>query len=107
MKSVPLRRRLFLLVAAGLLPLALISAGALLYLYQQNRAQAERSVLEVARALSTAVDAELGRTEAALTVLGNSLYLDEADLTRFWEHARRAHDAQRDWLAVILFDAQG
>ena len=107
MKSVPLRRRLFLLVAAGLLPLALISAGALLYLYQQNRHQAERSVLEISRALSTAVDAELGRTEAALTVLGNSLDLDTADLTRFWEHARRAHDAQKDWIAVILFDAQG
>jgi len=107
MKSVPLRRRLLLLVAAGLLPLALISAAALLYLYQQNRNQAERSVLEVARALSTAVDAELGRTEAALMVLGNSLLLDDADLSRFWEHARRSHDAQRDWLAVILFDAQG
>ncbi len=107
MKSVPLRRRLFLLVAAGLLPLALISAGALLYLYGQNRAQAERSVLEVSRVLSTAVDGELGRTSAVLTVLGNSLYLDEGELARFWERARRAQDAQDDWAAVILFDANG
>jgi len=107
MKSVPLRRRLLILVAAGLLPLALISAGALLYLYQQNRAQAERSVLEVSRALSTAVQGEVGRTADALGVLSNSLHLDEADLSRFWEHSRRAHDAQKYWLAVILFDAQG
>jgi len=107
MKSVPLRRRLLLLVAAGLLPLALISAGALLYLYQQNRSQAERSVLEVSRALSTAVQGEVGRTADALLVLSNSLHLDESDLTRFWEHARRAHDAQKYWMAVILFDAQG
>ena len=107
MKSVPLRRRLLLLVAAGLLPLALISAGALLYLYQQNRSQAERSVLEVSRALSTAVQGEVMRTADALLVLSNSLHLDESDLSRFWEHARRAHDAQKHWLAVILFDAQG
>ena len=96
-----------MLVAAGLLPLALISAGALLYLYQQNRAQAERSVLEVSRALSTAVQGEVGRTADALGVLSNSLHLDESDLSRFWQHSRRAHDAQKHWLAVILFDAQG
>jgi signal transduction histidine kinase len=107
MKSVPLRRRLFLLVAAALLPLTIVSALALLYLYRQSREQAERSVLEVARAMSIAVDAELGRTSAVLEVLSSSLSLDEDNLANFYERARRAHDGQRFWLALILFDGSG
>ena len=107
MKSVPLRRRLFLLVAAGLLPLTIMSAIALFVLYKQTREQAERTVLEVARALSTAVDSELSRTSGVLEALSSALYLDEGNLAGFYERARRAHDQQRHWLVVVLFDGEG
>jgi signal transduction histidine kinase/ActR/RegA family two-component response regulator len=107
MKSVPLRRRLLLLVAAGLLPLAVVAAIALAVLYHQHRMQAERSVLEVARALSTAVDAELRRSVAVLQVLATSPSIDEKDLARFEDRARRTQLAQSHWRGVALFTPAG
>ena len=58
-KSVPLRRRLLYLAAAGILPIALMSGLALLALFEQQRSQAARSGLEIARALSIAIDADI------------------------------------------------
>lgn len=107
MKRVPLRRRLFLLVAAGLLPLALVSGMALFYLHQQNRESSEKSVLEVARALSTAIDAELRRSMAVLEILSTTSLIDDGDLRGFRERARRAVARQRNWQAVVMFDAAG
>src|SRR5207249_94462 len=57
--SIPLRRRLLLLAVAGILPLAIMAAIGLRALAQQQRTQVERVGLEFARALATAVDAEL------------------------------------------------
>ncbi len=107
MKSVPLRRRLFLLAAACVLPLATMAAIALFALYQQTRDQAERSALEVARALSTAVDAEVRRSIAVLEALATSVALDDADIARFAVRARRAHATQMGWRALLLVDSQG
>ncbi|MEO5692714.1 MAG: ATP-binding protein [Usitatibacter sp.] len=107
MKRVPLRSRLFLLVVAGILPLALVSGMALFYLHQQNRQSSEKSVLEVARALSIAIDAELRRTMAVLEVLSTTSLIDEGNLRGFHERARRTIERQRNWQAVLLFDATG
>ena len=62
MKRVLFRQRIFVVVAAAVLPLAVMSAVALYAGYQQQRAQAERAGLDVARALSIAIDRELNRT---------------------------------------------
>ena len=62
----PLRRRLFLLAAAGIVPLAAAAGIALLALAAEQKAQAERSGIEITRALATAIDAELHRSVAAL-----------------------------------------
>ena len=59
-RPVPLRRRLLLLAAVAILPLALMSGIGLFALVHQQRQQAERAGIEITRALSTAVDAELG-----------------------------------------------
>ena len=107
MKRVPLRRRLFVLVAAGLLPLAAMSGLALMVLYEQQRGYAERTGLEVARALSTAVDAELRRTLSVLEVLSTSSWLEQGDLEGFRERAQRAHATQKHWNSVILYDVEG
>lgn len=56
--AVPLRRRLFGLAAAAILPVALVAAPALQALFDEQRAQGERAALEVSRALGTAVDAK-------------------------------------------------
>ncbi|HUP98752.1 MAG TPA: ATP-binding protein [Usitatibacter sp.] len=107
MKSVPLRRRLLLLVAAALLPLAATAGLALYDLYVQQRMQAERSVLEVARALSTAVDAELRRTVSVLDALGTSASLERGELSVFQDRARRMHKAQEHWGSLLLHDRTG
>ena len=71
-RSVPLRRRLLLLAVAGMLPIALMSGVALVAIFYQQRAQAERAGLEISRALSIAIDAELQRSFSALKVVSNA-----------------------------------
>src|SRR5947207_3404797 len=107
MKSVPLRRRIFLLVAAGILPVAIMSALALVALFVQQRQQAERAGLEIARALATAVDAELRRSVAVLEVLSTSTVLDFGDVPGFSERALRTLGTQPFWRRIILARPDG
>jgi signal transduction histidine kinase/ActR/RegA family two-component response regulator len=105
MRTVPLRRRLFVLVAAALLPVAIASGIAIYSLYLQHRARSEQSVLEVARALSTAVDAEIDRTLSILRALASSTALEQEDFDAFRQRVERAR--QPSWTTVILVDATG
>jgi hypothetical protein len=59
--TVPLRRRLIVLVAAGIIPIAAMSGVGLFLLAHQQRGQLERVGLELARALATGVEGELSR----------------------------------------------
>ena len=103
--ALSLRHLLILLTAIGLLPLALLGAwtihGAARYLEQEQ----ERMMIGHARALSSAVDAELDSTVAALSGIAKSPALASGDLRAFHETARRL--ARPDWLGVILSDADG
>ncbi|WP_306397920.1 hybrid sensor histidine kinase/response regulator [Telluria beijingensis] len=100
-----LRHLLILLTAIGLLPLALLGVwtihGAGLYLEQEQ----ERMMIGHARALSSAVDAELDATVAALSGIAKSPQLAGGDLRGFHETASRL--ARPDWLGVVLSDADG
>jgi signal transduction histidine kinase/ActR/RegA family two-component response regulator len=107
MKSVPLRRRLFLLAAASLVPIALMSGGGLLALFHEQRTQAERAALEITRALTTAVDAELQRSISVLEVLATSVQLDNGDFDPYEERMRRAAATQPTWRGVVLADPGG
>ena len=107
MRRTSLRQRLFIVVAAAVVPLAIMSAVALYAGYQQQRAQAERSGLDIARALSTAVAAELRRTVSVLQVLSNSVLLERDDLSTFHARVRAARESQAGWRAVILSDIEG
>ena len=107
MKRVALRRRLLLLVAAGLLPVALLSAVGLHALYQEQRDQTERTALEIARAMSTAVDTDLQQSFATLRVLASSFRLDEGDLATFRRLIARVVDDHPGWLMVMLADPSG
>src|SRR3954470_21159017 len=99
--TIPLRHRLLLIAAAALVPLAIGSAVSLSGVFQQQRQQAERTALEVTRALSTAVDAELSRSIAALETLVASL-----DASREPESFRGAMEAalatRRNWIGMVL-----
>ena len=107
MRAEPLRRKLFLLAAAGIVPLAAMAGIALIALANVQKLQAERAGIEVTRALATAVDAELRRSVAALEAIANSSSLDTADLKRFHESMRRLHAQRPDWLNVTLADRSG
>jgi len=107
MKRVLFRQRIFVVVAAAVLPLAVMSAVALYAGYQQQRAQAERAGLDVARALSIAIDRELNRTLSVLKVLDDSLEGDSVNMRAFYGHARRVRADQPDWRAIIVYDAEG
>ena len=103
----PLRRRLFLLAAAGIVPLAAGAGIALLALAAEQKAQAARAGIEVTRALATAIDAELQRSVAALESLSQGPALDAGDLKRFHDVMRRLHARRPDWVTVTLADATG
>ena len=107
MPGVPLRRRLFLLAAAGIVPLLVMSGIGLYALAQQQRIQAERIGLELARALATAVDAELRNSLSVVQSLATSLALDRNDLLGFQERAQRILETQPNWAAVFLADPSG
>ena len=105
--SQPLSRRLFLLVAAAILPLALVAGVALFIIAKQQREQVGRAGLEISRALATAVDAELERSLSVIGALSAARALDNGDFARF-------HDAMSDvlkrdptWLTILLADPAG
>src|SRR5436190_577017 len=107
LRNVSLRSRLFYLSAAAILPLALMSGVGLLALVHQQRQQAERAAVEITRALSTAVDAELQRSISALQILASSPALEGRDLRSFHQVIVRALDYNPTWLTVILVDMAG
>ena len=100
-----LRHLLILLTAIGLVPLVLLGVwtihGAGRYLEQEQ----ERLLLGHARALSSAVDAELDATVAVLNSIAKSPQLAGGDLQGL--HATAARLTRPDWLGVILNDADG
>src|SRR5688572_9511162 len=107
MRSVRLRRRLVILVAAGILPLAAMSGLGLYALVQQQREQSERASLDIARALSTAVDGELRSSVAVLEALATSSALDSTDPDEFYRVAHRVVGTRPQWRAIILHDPSG
>ena len=107
MTSEPLSKRLFLLVAAAIVPLAVVAGLALFLIAKQQREQLARAGLEITRALATAVDAELERSLSAIDALSVARALDEGDLVRF--HGAMSDVLKRDpsWLTILLAEPSG
>ena len=105
--GVPLRRRLFLLAAVGIVPLVVVAGVGLYALAQQQRAQAERIGLELARALATAVDGELRSSASALQALATDAALERHDLVAFRDGPSASVATQANWAAVFLADPSG
>jgi signal transduction histidine kinase/CheY-like chemotaxis protein len=105
--TVPLRRRLFVLVAAAILPVAAISGLALYVFTEKQREQAGQAGLEISRALSIAVDADLDRAVAVLQVLAAAPALDTGDVRRFHGVMQRVLAANPDFVTMVLADPSG
>ncbi|HKQ31243.1 MAG TPA: cache domain-containing protein, partial [Burkholderiales bacterium] len=102
MSGVKLRRRLFLLAAVAIVPLAVTSGFGLFVLAKQQQTQTERAALEISRALLTGVDAELGRLTAVLQTLASSPLVDNKNFQAYHELLRRIVGTQPHWLAIVL-----
>jgi signal transduction histidine kinase/ActR/RegA family two-component response regulator len=107
MTGTPLRRRLFLLTAACILPVALLGGISLYALKRQQSHQSDRVGIELARTVANAVDAELRRSIATLETLSTSLRLDERDDAAFRVRAQRVLEIRPEWAAITLFDLSG
>ncbi len=105
--GVRLRRRLVLLTAAAILPLAAMTGLGLVALARQGRAQAQRVGLEFARSVATAVDAELGSSTSVLEALATAATLQRGDLPAFRERALKVVDLRPAWAAIVLADPDG
>ena len=103
----PLRRRLVVLIAVAVLPLALLAGLGLFFLARQQDAQAERVGIELARSVANAVNTELDRAVTVLQTLGSTSTLDSGDLDGFRRRALRILSEQPVWSAIILADASG
>ena len=102
-----LRHLLILLAAIGLLPLALLGIWNIQASSEHRVRQQERALLDLARALASAVDAELDGTVGALSSMAAMPALRNGDLHSFYELARQQVQAQPEWLGVVLTDAEG
>src|SRR5262245_7631089 len=107
MPGVPLRRRLLLLTAAGLVPLGAMAGIGLFIIQRQQYNQAQQVGLELARSIGNAVDAELRSSISVLEALVTTPMLDTEDLPGFLDRARRVMDAKPEWAAVVLADPTG
>ena len=106
-KRLPIRVLLARLVVLGLIPVALLSAWAIVDAVRDQQASTERAVLELSRALASAVDADLEATRQSLATMGRSELLAAGDLRGFYDAARREAQAHPEWTAVVLTDAHG
>jgi hypothetical protein len=102
-----LRRRLLLVGAAGILPLAIACGLALLALADHQKQRASETGIELSRALAIAVDGELQRSVSALQALAADPHGQAGDLARFRELLERVVATRPDWSEAILHDADG
>ena len=96
-----------MLTAIGLLPLALLGAWSIHSASEYQQREQKRLMLDLARALSSAADAELDSAVAILTGLGRAPELQDGDLRAFHGVAGTLVKAQPEWLGVILNDQNG
>lgn len=101
-----MRSHLALLVAACVLPCALVSAGVIVVQYEQSRTRAMREVISLARATMSSLDRDLASITAGLQVLATSGALARGDLGTFYLQAHAALPFQ-GVTNHVLIDPQG
>ena len=92
---------------ASILPLAVMAGIGLYALVQHQREQTTRSGLEITRALSTAVDAELSRAMSVLQAIGTAAVLHSGDLRAFHEVMKRVVATRPQWQSILLHEPHG
>ncbi|HXV84546.1 MAG TPA: hypothetical protein VEG60_32250, partial [Candidatus Binatia bacterium] len=101
-----IRSQLIFLVLVAATPLLILSAVMFWRDVQLQRKSREQGMRDTVRALSLAVDREVGKARATLETLAASPYLDSEDFKSFYELSSRVADQHKDsW--IVLFDRTG
>jgi signal transduction histidine kinase len=106
-RTLSLRHLLIILTAIGLLPMALLGVWSIHAATQYQEREQERSMLDLARALSSAADAELDASVAMLTSAARSPSLLAGEIDQFYDVASGLAQSQHEWLGMILTDDDG
>jgi len=106
-RTLPLRRRLFLLVAAAILPVTAVSGFALYQFVEQKRIAAQHAGVEICRALMTAVDAELERSLTLIEAYAHARSLDDGNEELFHRTINELLRRDANWLTIILARPDG
>jgi PAS domain S-box-containing protein len=99
---VSVNRHLLLVVLSALLPLLAVAVVLSTLLVRHEQRATEHALQERAHVLALAVDAELGRSFAALEALGRSDALRRDDLASFYTEAKAVREALGLWDNVLL-----
>lgn len=102
-----IRRRLFLLAAAALLPLVATAGFGVLILVRNQHEEAARAGIELTRALAIAVAAELGRSTSVVEAVATSPALDAGALDEFHRRVARVVATQPHWHGIVVSDGDG
>ena len=102
-----LRSHLIVLVTTALVPLLAFSGVMIVVGNNQQRAATEQNLLDISRALSLAVDHELGGSIRTLEALGTSAHLETGNLREFYKQAAKILKTRQDWNTIALFDRDG
>jgi len=99
-------RQLLLVVLSALVPLLLVAVVLAIVLVHEQRKSTERALQESAQGLAQALDAELGRSFAALETLSRSSALRRGDLEAFYAVAGEVREALGVWDNILLLSPQ-
>ena len=106
LKTVSVRAHLIRLVFAAVLPLLVFSALMFWHDVELRRSAIERGMRDTARALSLAVDREVGSILAVAQTLATAPYVNSGDFKAFYDlSAAAAEKSKGAW--VVLFDHNG
>jgi signal transduction histidine kinase/ActR/RegA family two-component response regulator len=107
-RPLSLRWHLVVLSVGVILPVVAFAALLTARLASGERALAERRLVSRARSLAAALDREMGSSARTLQALASSERLDgPLDPARFYAEAKRVHESQPSWLAVVLLTPDG
>jgi len=106
-RATTIRSHLLLLAALAALPVLIFAALISIMLIDQQQRTFERGAVERARAVMSAVDAELRGSFATLDALAASRFLRADDLRGFYDSANRLLATQPGWYNVTLAGPSG
>src|SRR4029453_5580856 len=103
----PIRVYLLILVLGAMLPGVLLTGILVWRAFDNNRAVAERRLLESARVDAAAPDREFAGIISILEALATSPALDRDDLEAFHQEGSRIHATQSGWYSIVLLSREG